>query len=262
MTSQRRNEVMNLIRRCVVRSAPVAILLPCLVLSGCPEGRIRALEEVSARQSSDIESIRGIQAENTAAIGELRAELSRLTGKMEEVQYVAKDKTEELQRSLERVSQRVPPPAGVPEELLNEDDSLLARVSGPAADQFRNALRLLRDGDFQGSRSAFESFASENPNTAFTDNAYFWLGVIYEKLNLPDRAVGAYSEAFQRFPAEDRVAPALLRLAELFLANDSKKDAVLTLQKLVDEHPNSPSGRKGKEMLAELTKKAPPAKKK
>ena len=180
-----------------------------------------------------------------------------MSGKLEEVQHASRGKTEELERTLQRVSSRVPPPPGVPDELLVQDESLISRITGPAADSYRSGLQQLREGDFQGARGTFSGFVEANPNTAFTDNAYFWLGVVYEKLGEPDRAVGAYSEAFNRFPAEDRVGPALLRLAELFLNMGSKKDAALTLQKLVDEHGNSESGVKGRALLAEINKKAP-----
>ncbi|MBP9839109.1 MAG: hypothetical protein KBC84_10405, partial [Proteobacteria bacterium] len=58
-------------------------------------------------------------------------------------------------------------------------------------------------------------------------------------------------------PAEDMVPAALYFLAQDFLKIDSKSDAIVALQKLVEEHPRTPYGEKGKDQLEDLV----PAKK-
>ena len=101
-------------------------------------------------------------------------------------------------------------------------------------------------------RNGFNEFIQGNPGTAFTDNALFWTGVCYDKLGQFDRAIGSYSDVFQRYPAEDFVAPSLYRLAETFLKMDSKSEATLTLQKLVDEHKGTVWAQRGQELLTSI----------
>lgn len=215
----------------------VCIGILVLILGGCSGQRINDLEK---RTNSAISDIRGIQAEHTVAINSIRSELRAIQGKLEELDHVSRGKTQELEKSLAELGSRIPPPQGVPEDLLSRDDEKIARLSGPAADIFKQALRQLRTGDIEGARSSLIRFVEQNPGTAFTDNALFWLGICYTKLGEYDRAIVSFSDVFQSYPAEDMVAPALYFLAETFEKTGSKNDARMTYQKLVDEYPNSP----------------------
>ena len=237
-----------------VQSTSLLLSLACIAasstLAGCAAGTERLRKDIQ----SDFSELRGIQAEHTAAISEIRAELRTVLGKVEELQYVSAGKTQELEKTLQQLGSRVPPPPGVPEKLLNRDEEKIARIQGAAADSFRKGLSLLRAGDFQGSRQVLADFAEANPGTAFTDNALFWLGIIYTKIGQNDRAVVSFSEVYQTYPAEDMVAPALFYLAETFAKGGSKEDAILTFEKLSDEHPRSQFAVKAKQRLRDLKK--------
>lgn len=219
---------------------------------GCSGNKIEQLDQEVKRLKTDLIDLRQIQAQQSSDLSQVKTELRQLTGTMEEVQHVSVGKTRELEETLSRLKTRVPPPPGVPEDLLAQDEEKIAALTGPAADMFRNLLNLMRTGDFQAAQSGFQSFVEQNPNTAFTDNGLFWQGVANERLGRTDQAIVAYSEVFQKYPAEDMVAPALYFLAESFLKGGSKNEAVLTLQKLVEEHGRTTYGAKGKARLAEL----------
>jgi len=212
------------------------LISSAISLSACSEARIDKLE---LRLDSDLRQMREEIATQNNQIEELRGEIGRVTGKVEEVQHTATGRTQELEQTLKKVSSRVPPPPPVPENLLNEDEQQIGKQTGPAAELFAAGLAQLREGDFTNARDSFSRFVDENPSTAFTDNGYFWQGISYEGLGQTDRAVSAYSIGFQRFPAEDRVPACLFKLAENFEKMGQKKDAELTYEKLVDEHPRS-----------------------
>jgi tol-pal system protein YbgF len=235
-------------------------LLLILAAASCSDSRIDQLE---LRVTNELRQMRSEIADQNNQIEELRGEIGSVTGKVEEVQHTASGKTEQLAETLKRMSSRVPPPAPVPEELLNIDEQLISRQEGAAADVFASGLRQLREGEFGNARDTFLRFAEENPDTAFTDNAYFWQGIAFEGLNQYDRAVAAFSLGFQRFPAEDRVPANLFYLAEVFEQMGQKKDAELTYEKLLDEHPKSDFAERAKKRLDVLrppTSKAPAAK--
>jgi TolA-binding protein len=230
----------------------IAGLSTLLALSACAGNKVEQLDQESKSLKNDLTDLRTLQAQHSSAINEIRTQLRELSGKIEEIQHTSVGKTEELEQTISQLKSRVPPPAGVPEELLNQDEERIASLSGAAADDYKKSLSLIRTGDFEGAKQAFTGFIERNPGTAFTDNGLFWLGIAYDKLGQYDRAVGSFSEVFQKYPAEDMVAPALFFLSEALVKMGSKSDAVLTLQKLVDEHTSSQYGVRGKARLQEL----------
>ena len=211
-------------------------LLTASVLSGCAGAQIDALRK---DLQSEITELRGIQAEHTASLNELRSELRSITGKVEEVQYVSQGKTQELEKTIKQLGSRVPPPAGVPAELLDADDAKISGINGAAADAFRSALTSLRAGDFNSARDGFKSFADSNPGTAFTDNALFWLGITYLRMSENDQAVVAFSDVYRSYPAEDMVPPSLYYLGDTLAKLGQTNDAQLTFEKLAEQFPRS-----------------------
>ena len=233
-----------------IRNVPIlGITLFCV--SGCVAG----VEQMKTSLQSDITELRGIQAEHTAAISEIRAEMRSLTGKIEEMQYISQGKAQELERTLRQLGSRVPPPPGVPEELLNKDEDKISSITGPAAEQYHSALAKLRAGDFSGARQLLSDFIDGNPGTAFTDNALFWLGITYGKLGQNDQAIVAFSDVFRTYPAEDMVPPALFYLADTFEKSGSREDAELTLEKLIEEYPRTSFANKGKTKLKRIKRR-------
>ena len=226
--------------------------LVSLAVAGCGSSKIGELEQSVSALRRDLGDIRSIQAQQNTKIEEIKTEMRGLTGKVEEVQHTSVGKTQELEQTISKLQSRVPPPAGVPEQLLNQDDERIAPLNGAAADMYRQALSAVRTGDFVVARTTLEQFIEQNPGTAFTDNALFWFGVVNERLNQLDKAVASFSEVFQKYPAEDMVPAALYFLAETLVRMNSKNDAILTLQKLIDEHPKSEFAAQGRARIAQL----------
>lgn len=221
----------------------------CTFLLAACSGGVKQLEE---RMQADLADLRSIQAEHTAEISEIRGELRTISGKVEELQHVAMGRTTELERSLRRLGTRVPPPEGVPEDLLSRDEEKISRITGASAEDYKRALGQLRAGDFEGASSTFSGFAEANPGTAFTDNALFWLGICYSQLGQYDRAIVSFTDVFQSYPAEDMVPAALFYLAEAFHKAGSKQEALDALQMVIDDHPRSKFASKARKRKREI----------
>ncbi len=204
---------------------------------------------IERRMDKELGDLRGLQADQTIRISEMDQQIRQLTGRLDEVQHLSQGKTQAIEKSLEQLGNRLPPPSGVPEDLFSNDEQKISKIEGPAADLFRRALQTLRSGDFKGAQSNFNAFASQNPGTAFTDNALFWSGLSSMKLGEYDQAVVSFSEVYQKYPAEDMVAPALYFMGESLFALGSGSDGVLTFQKLIDEHPDSEYANKAKSRI-------------
>ncbi len=243
-----------------MRTVRSYILCPLLIIfflqCGCSGGKLNTLEAANKSTGKNIEEIRSTQAEHGTELAEIRVELQQLRGKIEELQHTATGKTEQLERTLEQFGSRVPPPEGVPAQLLNRDEEQIAKNTGDAADMYRRALRQLRIGDFSGAATAFTEFVSRYGDTAYSDNALFFSGICYEKLGEYDKAILAYNDVLQKYPAEDMVPAALFRLGESFAKVGSTNDAVLTFDKLVDEFPRSEYSQEATKRRAELKRSA------
>ncbi|MCC6219713.1 MAG: tol-pal system protein YbgF [Deltaproteobacteria bacterium] len=228
------------------RAVVLSMFFFCL---GCASGnKVQLLE-------ADIADLREIQARQIASIGELKSEVRLMKGMVEELAHVSSNKTKELEQTIKRFGTRVPPPQGVPAQLLAEDEEQIASVAGGQADAFKKALALLRTGDYEAARSSFQSFVEANPDTTYSDNALFWVGICQENLGQYDRAIVSYSDVFQIYPAENRVPEALFRLGESFAKINSVDEAILTMQKLVEEHPKSAVASKAKQRIQELRRR-------
>jgi len=188
------------------------------------------------------EEVRGLrlsQADQSSVINELREEIRQLRGVQEEIQYSSNDKTRELEATIQKLGSRVPPPHGVPESILVLDEKLISSHTGPGADSYKLALATLRTGELSKAYQLFDSFLSQNPKTAFSDNAIFWKGIVAKNQTQYDKAVLHFSEVFQSFPAEDMVPASLYYMSEALQDSGAREDSKLTLEKLVDEHPKS-----------------------
>jgi len=229
----------------------ICAALSLFTLSACSGNKVAQLEKSTKDQMGDV---RAMQAEHTASINELKAQIRELTGRVEELQHLSAGKTAALEESLQRFGSRVPPPEGVPVDLLSRDEERISGKSGEQADSYRVALLQLRTGEFERATTSFAQFVEQAPDTAFTDNALFWTGVCFDKMAQYDRAILSYNDVLQRFPAEDMVPFALARLADSFVKVGSYNDALLTLDKLIDEFPKHQLVSDARKRKAEISK--------
>ena len=199
-----------------------------------------------------IQEVRGLrthQADQSNTINELREEIRQLRGAQQEIQYNSNDKARELEATIQKLGSRVPPPPGIPENLLVADEKKISTHAGASADSYKLALATIRAGDFSKAYQMFNSFLATNPKTAFSDNAIFWKGIIAKNQAQFDQAVLHFSEVFQKFPAEDMVPASLYYMAEALQDAGARDDGKLTLEKLVEEHPNSSFAIRAKAIL-------------
>ena len=202
-----------------------------------------------SQQATDLQNMRNVQAELTAKIQDLQTSLNSMSGRVEELEYRLKGQTQQIERKLNLVSSRVPPPDGVPEHLLNADEESLRSNTGQSAMLYKAGLSQIRTGDLEAARNTFTTFVEENPSTAYTDNALFWIGITWELAGNYNKAIVAYSDAYQRFPAEDYAPIAIYQIAECFNKLGDNRNANLMLQKLVDDYPKSRSAKQASEKL-------------
>ena len=208
-----------------------------VALSGCVP---QAFEQRVKRLESSINDIRSLQSEQTAQVADLQRELRQLTGKTEELEYSTNRKygtdLESLKQDLSTLKRRVPPPANVPVQPIEEDEVLAERGS---FSYLADALLKLRAGNYTDALPQLQQ-AQATMAADYQPNLLFWMGVTYDGLGEPKNSLTTYNELVQKYPQSRRAPLALIRQAAVFEKFGDGKASQATIQKLIADYPDSP----------------------
>ena len=136
----------------------------------------------------------------------------------------------------------VPPPQGG--ETATPDEG------GAPAEEIRDyedAFRRYRAGDYAGAIDRFQVFLQTHPSSEYADNALFWMGDSYFKLNDYEQAAVAFDKVVKRFPDGNKVPDALYRqgVSLLEIGKRTKQQKTYTpaacqiFRRITDDYPNS-----------------------
>ena len=114
------------------------------------------------------------------------------------------------------------------------------------------AYELFREGKYEKSREAFESFLKQYPGSEFSDNAQFWIGECYYFEKKYEKAIIEYDKVVKNFPEGSKVPYALLKQGLSFLQLGDKASAKLLLQQVIKDYPNTSQARIARTRLAEI----------
>ena len=126
---------------------------------------------------------------------------------------------------------------------------------GQATDKeslYAAAYELFREGKYEKSREAFETFLKQYPETEFSDNAQFWIGECYYFEKKYEKAIIEYDKVVKNFPEGSKVPYALLKQGLSFLQLGDKASAKLLLQQVIKDYPNTSQARIARTRLAEI----------
>lgn len=118
-------------------------------------------------------------------------------------------------------------------------------------DLYRGAVQLFQDQKYHPAIQEFRTFQRRCPESQMADDAQYWIGESHYVQNDYNRAILEFNDVLS-YRRGDRVAAALLRQAQAFLAIGDKMDARLILQKLVNDHPSATQTVEAQTMLQTL----------
>ena len=118
-------------------------------------------------------------------------------------------------------------------------------------DLYRGAVRFFQDQKYNPAIQEFRTFQRRCPESQMADDAQYWIGESHYVQNDYNRAILEFNDVLS-YRRGDRVAAALLRQAQAFLAIGDKTDARLILQKLVNDHPSATQTVEAQTMLQTL----------
>jgi tol-pal system protein YbgF len=196
-------------------------------------------------------------ADLDAEVTSLRDEVARLQGEIDS-----------LRKDLEKVSGGNPSAAAAPTEGAGAAAGAAAAgtasvaapnptTESPAPEgtsasseevkDYEAAFGLYRAGKYADAIDRFQAFLQTHPSSEFADNALFWMGESYFKLNDFEQAAVAFDRVVKRFPKGNKVPDALYRqgvsLQEIGTRTGQQATyapaACSIFKRITDEYPSS-----------------------
>jgi tol-pal system protein YbgF len=212
-------------------------------------------------------------AEIKSMLEALRDEVLSLKGRLEESDYVMRQRMEAADKSgkenqfkLDRIAiqlNQIETRVQYVEQYLNlESESARSPVqekeAAPAAKKltekelYVSAKQAFDEGDFEGARAGFEKIIAEFPKSENTDNAQFWIGEIYYREKWYEKAILEYQKVIEKYPNGNKVPAALLKQGFAFLSLGDKANARLILKELAKKYPETNEGKIAIQKLKEI----------
>ena len=202
------------------------------------------LDRVSKQESRSAPQLRAIEERLATLEGRMRyAGSSPEYGVSEPVlpSPNSEDRTPSLPFGLPSASSPLPPAP-----------SPAARADTPECrDLYRGALRLFQGQKYTPAIQQFRTFQRGCPDSKMADDAQYWIGESHYVQNDYNRAILEFNDVLS-YRRGDRVAAALLRQAQAFVAIGDNTDARLILQKLISDHPAAEQTTEAQAMLQTL----------
>ena len=146
-----------------------------------------------------------------------------------------------------------PPTAPAPTWQAAASAELATSQRDPAAKLYRTGLAEMKAGKYQAAFGHFQDMQRRYPKSQLSGSAEYFAGNALYEQGQYDKAILQLNDLGSRFPEGRFTSAALLREAEAFNKINDPIDARLTLQKLLNEHPNAPEGPQAKAMLDSLS---------
>jgi tol-pal system protein YbgF len=209
------------------------------------------------------------QAEMTVEIDRLKEELNKISGRIEDNEYILKNTVEKdlgdqesLQADVARLTQTVEKlekvlkqqqaylglesldtveaqqgDQGIIENEPKQEEAAEVDQGSEEGEMYNAALSLYREEDYEEASEEFKKFLNLYPGSDLADNAQFWIGECLMRLKQYEQAILAYQEVIIKYPKGNKVANAMLRQAIAFLEINDKTSARLLLQKVIKQFP-------------------------
>ena len=143
------------------------------------------------------------------------------------------------------------PPKGV---AVQQPVSNNAAHTNPADEQisYLAAYELVKNKKFDEALIAMQTFVTQHPQGGYTANAQYWLGELYMvKKNYPE-AIEHFEVVLQQFPSSSKSAASLLKIGYALAASGKKQDAIIRLQQVVKNYPDTNTAQLAKTKLGSL----------
>jgi tol-pal system protein YbgF len=147
------------------------------------------------------------------------------------------------------VAQTAPPPtwqASAAAELAGAQHDAGAKL-------YRGGLAEMQSGKYQLALSKFQDLQRRYPKSALSEPAEYFSGNALYELGQHEKAILQFNDLTMRFPEGRYASAALLREAQAFMKISDQIDARLTLNKLLNDHPDAPEAVTARSLMQSLS---------
>ncbi|MEO5341384.1 MAG: tol-pal system protein YbgF [Magnetococcus sp. MYC-9] len=117
------------------------------------------------------------------------------------------------------------------------------------------AFALLKSGQYAPAREGFEGFLAKFPGDTLADNAQYWIGELHSVQKQYREALVAFNQVLVRWPTSPKVPPSLLKIGFAFYELGDMANARATLNKLVNDYPDSSAVSMARQRLQDIAQK-------
>ena len=144
-----------------------------------------------------------------------------------------------------------PPPAASPPATPDQQAEAERPPPDPvrARADYQRAFQLLREAQYSQALAAFTRFLADYPDSAFSDNAQYWLAETHYVMRDYAAAIEAYQALIGTYPDSQKVSHAWLKIgySQAELGQDALARA--TLEKVITRYPGTTVARLAEERL-------------
>ncbi len=152
-----------------------------------------------------------------------------------------------------------PPPPAVAQdaapswrETLGHEMAAARSSSDGGAGLYRAGLSDMQQGNYADALAKFQGLQRRYPKSELSEPAEYFSANALNEMGKYDQAILQYNDLAMRFPSGRFASASLLGEAQAFMKINDRIDARLTLQKLLNDHPNSPQAPPARAMLSSL----------
>jgi len=118
-------------------------------------------------------------------------------------------------------------------------ESSSTSASSDAAQDYKNAFTLLKQGKYDDSIVAFNGFLQTHSSSKYASNAQYWLAEANYVSKRYPQALSEFSKVIEQYPASSKVADARLKLGFTHYELGQYEDSRVVLTRLRAQFPNS-----------------------
>ena len=119
---------------------------------------------------------------------------------------------------------------------------------------YQRAFKLLKETQYDQALKAFKDFLSDYPDSAFSDNAQYWLGETNYVMQQYELAINEYQALLNTYPDSQKVSHALLKIGYSYAELGNASDARKILEEVMDQYPGTTAARLADERLRKISR--------
>ena len=117
---------------------------------------------------------------------------------------------------------------------------------------YQRAFKLLKESQYDQAIKAFKAFLKDYPDSAFSDNAQYWLGEANYVMQKYEIAINEYQALLNTYPDSQKVSHALLKIGYSYAELGNDTEAKKTLNKVKQLYPGTTAARLAEERLRKI----------